>query len=136
MFVAKGKQVLNNNVVLANCKSEAEAQKLADSKNNPRIEIKPLTNITLSENSNTIKINNLASFSFSGDLPTGNYKMPVMKQGSNAPLLFETIVTNGEGDLTVTFSESGIYYIDKNMLDTDLTVNGNSTERFTLYVVQ
>jgi len=42
MFVVNGKQVLNNNAVLANCKSEEEAQKLADSKNNPTIDIEAL----------------------------------------------------------------------------------------------
>lgn len=100
----------------------------------PKIINRPITNIKVSKDK--LFINSNLSFDFVSELGDGNYYMPVMKKGDDSPLLFNTTISNGVGTLTVNFAQSGIYYIDNKMLDTDLQVNGVSGERFTLYVAQ
>lgn len=90
------------------------------------------TDITVAEP--RIVINTPVVFDFTTNLPDDTYYMPVSQVGVDKKKLFIVNVVLGVGTLTVNFSESGVYYINKEDLDTELTVNGSLTDRFTLYV--
>ncbi len=79
-------------------------------------------------------INTQTIFPFTTELPNEQHYMPIRQQGTERVKLFVVDVADGKGELSVSFSESGIYYIDEKDLVTTISINGAVDARFTLYV--